>query len=67
MYTIEQEVCIGLAFVYARDRKRMPSTRALAWAKEHWPEFLPQMDTETGRMLLEAAKQWRANHPDQQP
>jgi hypothetical protein len=64
MYTIEQEICIGLAYLHARDRKRMPDKRAYEWAKEHWMEFLPQMDTDTGRVLLEMARQHPARRQE---
>lgn len=39
MYTNKQEVGIGLAHLYARDRKQMPDRESFEWAKEHRLEF----------------------------
>lgn len=56
MNTIEREVGIGLAYFHARDTKQMKENAAWQWAKEHWPEFLPDMDSETGKLLLHVAR-----------
>ena len=52
MNTIEREVGIGLAYLYARDTKGMKHFPAWRWAKKHWSEFLTEMDTETGKLLV---------------
>lgn len=59
MNTIEHEVGIGLAYFHARDAKRMKDSAAWLWAKEHWAEFLPDMDSETGKLLLHMARYTR--------
>jgi len=56
MNTIEQEVASGLAYLHARDRNRMKDPLAWEWAKEHWPEFLLQLDSPTGKLLVRMAR-----------
>ena len=48
MQTSEQEVGIGLAYLHARDRKRLCDEESWQWAKEHWPEFLAEFDRPVG-------------------
>ena len=56
MNTVEKEVGIGLAYFYARDRKKLKHNAAWRWAKKHWSEFLTEMDSPTGKLLLSLAR-----------
>ena len=56
MNTIDQEVGMGLAYLHARNHRRMNDNRAWDWATKHWPEFLHEMDTETGQLLVRMAR-----------
>jgi len=55
MSTIDQEVGMGLAYLHARNHRRMNDNRAWDWARKHWSEFLPEMDTATGQLLIRMA------------
>jgi len=59
MNTIEHEVGAGLSYLHARDRKRLRHPLAWEWAKEHWAEFLPQLDSPTGKLLVRMARHVR--------
>lgn len=53
---LEEEVCRGIAYLHASDEKNLPDEQAYAWAKDHWSEFLPQLETENGQMLMRMAR-----------
>lgn len=59
MMTIDAEVCIGLAYLEARNHSCLNHNRAYKWAKKHWPEFLPQFGSVTGQLLLRIGQQRR--------
>ena len=50
--TAERFAAQGIALLWFRTHRRGSRLKALLWAREHWPEFLAELDSDTGRMLL---------------
>jgi hypothetical protein len=52
----DREVCVGLAYSFARTWSNKSPGEAIVWAR-HWHErFAPQLDTEKGRIYRCLAK-----------
>jgi hypothetical protein len=53
MYVPEREAARCLAYVWYLEHVRDSHRPAWVWATEHWPEFLPAVESDpTGQMFL---------------
>jgi hypothetical protein len=62
MNTVENEVCVGLAYVYAKENGMSENT-AWRWAKQHWLDFVDEIDSDTGKVLQQMDDYRRRNEP----